>query len=275
MSAGCGHVPPAVLCNKTMIVSNIIGGLGNQMFQYALARHLAVKNNDDFCLDVSGFEIYKLHQYCLPFLKIIEKCAAEDIVTWRRSQSDKLSLLSRLFCRRASYRLVKEREFCFQPEILTQKGNIYLHGYWQSEKYFLPIRNILMKEFVPKTNSEAATKLQAQIASTPNAVAVHVRRGDYVSNPQTNQIHGTCGPDYYLVASRLIQKRAPRPHFFVFSDDAAWARQNIALGGTTTFIEGNKNYEDLSLMSSCRHNIIANSSFSWCAAWLNDYPNKT
>ncbi len=114
------------------------------------------------------------------------------------------------------------------------------------------------------------------IVACPTAVSVHVRRGDYASNPETNRFHGTCSLEYYSDAFAVICDRVDNPTFFVFSDDPAWTRTNIRPPGKTVYVthNGSAAVEDMRLMSHCVHHIIANSSFSWWAAWLSSSENK-
>jgi hypothetical protein len=116
-----------------------------------------------------------------------------------------------------------------------------------------------------------------RIGGEESAVSIHVRRGDYVSDAGTNRFHGTCSVDYYHDAVDRISGFAPASHFFVFSDGIDWAKENLRLRQPVTYVDfndGEKNYEDLRLMSLCKHHIIANSSFSWWGAWLNPNPDK-
>ena len=112
---------------------------------------------------------------------------------------------------------------------------------------------------------------------TVNSVSLHIRRGDYVSNPDTNSALGTCSLEYYRHCIEHIASNVENPHFFLFSDDINWVRDNLKIKYPTTVVDGNSadtNYADLHLMSNCKHNIIANSSFSWWGAWLNNNPDK-
>jgi hypothetical protein len=169
--------------------------------------------------------------------------------------------------------VLKERRFSFDPTVLDAPRNVYLDGYWQSEKYFKEIENVIRREFCFKTEPERRNGETANRIKAVNAVCVHVRRTDYVSDPATNQFQGLCPLEYYREAVRLIASRVSKPRFFVFSDEPDWAQANLELEGPTIFVTGNdleKGYEDLRLMALCRHHIIANSSFSWWGAWLSN-----
>ncbi|MFH0972649.1 MAG: alpha-1,2-fucosyltransferase, partial [Patescibacteria group bacterium] len=159
-------------------------------------------------------------------------------------------------------------------EILKLKDDIFLDGYWQTEKYFKDIEDIIRSEFTLKTEySNLNPELIAKISSC-NSVSMHIRRGDYITNQNTNEFHGICFLDYYKKAINLIAEKFPNPTIFIFSDDLKWCKENIKIKYPIVFVKGNKNYEDLIMMSKCSHNIIANSSFSWWGAWLNNNPNK-
>ncbi|MCK4744844.1 alpha-1,2-fucosyltransferase, partial [Candidatus Parcubacteria bacterium] len=170
--------------------------------------------------------------------------------------------------------ITKEQHSHFDSKILKLIGNIYLDGYWQSEKYFKNIENSIRKEFTLKNDLQLkAKKLLRKIKNT-ESISIHIRRNDYISHKPANQYHGVCHLSYYKKAINVIIKKIDDPHFFVFSDDIDWCKKNLKIKFPTIFVEGNKDYEDLILMSKCKHNIIANSTFSWWGAWLNNNPNK-
>jgi hypothetical protein len=249
-----------------MVTVRLIGGLGNQMFQYAVGRTIAHRRRASLALDVSAFPDCRLRQYSLGVFKIVETFASGGFPRHGRLRA----IGQRLRLPGFAY-ILRERGFPFDPSVLEAPANVYLEGYWQSEKYFKEIEEVIRREFCIKSqpdgqNAEMATRIKGV-----NAVAVHVRRADYVSDPATNQFHGTCPPEYYRQGAQLIAAQVLDPHFFVFSDERDWARSNLELGGPATFVTQNgigKGYEDLRLMALCRHHIIANSSFSWWGAWL-------
>jgi hypothetical protein len=157
--------------------------------------------------------------------------------------------------------------------VLNAPGNVYLAGYWQSEKYFKEIEDIIRRDFCLKSEPGPENAAMADEIKGVPSVCVHVRRTDYVTDPRTNQHHGTCSPEYYRNAACLVGSQVSNPHFFVFSDEPDWARANLELPVPTTFVTHNgseKGYEDLRLMALCQHYIIANSSFSWWGAWLGN-----
>lgn len=250
-----------------MIVARVIGGLGNQLFQYAAARHLAEIHKTALRIDISEFKTwYKLRKYSLWAFNIQKNFASlEEIPQEQESRGHGLT------------RICEKQHFHFDNEILSLPDNIYLDGYWQSEKYFIDIEAIIRQEFTIKTPQVDKDKELASQMASCESVSLHIRRGDYVSNPSTNLSFGTCSLDYYLYSVQFFIQALESPHFFIFSDDMEWSRSNLGLPYSITFVDHNgpdKNYEDLRLMSQCKHHIIANSSFSWWGAWLGQYPKK-
>ena len=258
---------------KFMIIVKLIGGLGNQLFQYAAARRLAEKHSTILKLDITGFEKDKhcLRTYNLHCFYIHESLATNaeiNLIQW--------NLFNRLKHKLSSSDGT-EKQFDFDPKILDAPNNILLDGYWQSEKYFADISDILRREFVVKYQQDAQSQMFSDRIQSTESVSLHVRRADYVQNALTNKIHGTCDQDYYDRAIRYIAERVNHPHFFIFSDEPEWVKDNLKIGFPMTVVDCNdasRNYEDLRLMSTCKHNIIANSSFSWWGAWLNPNPDK-
>ena len=273
-----------------MIIVKLNGGLGNQLFQYATGRYLAEKNSTALKLDVSGYETDKFRKYDLHCFNIKEQIASgEEIGTFKQKGKISFSrfiskIQSRLekkssvtFKVNHNKTIVKDWKFSFDPSVLEARGNIYIEGYWQSEKYFLPIRNILLEEIVVKYEQDAINKEFARNIQNTESVSIHFRRGDYVHNPSTSNYHGLCSYDYYMKAVDQIAQKMSNCHFYLFSDDHTWVNENIKLQYPVTMVDHNDDdtsYEDLRLMSLCKHNIIANSSFSWWGAWLNRNPDK-
>jgi len=265
-----------------MIIVKLIGGLGNQMFQYAAGRNLAIKNNTILKLDISGFKDYKLRNYDLGRFKILEDIATSEDLSGVIFPSDgsihKVRKYLKIKIADVQHiQFIKEQENDFQPEILTLGDSIYLDGYWQSEQYFSDIKDVIRKEFTVKGVPDPINESYLGKIIDCESVSVHVRRGDYVSNPTTAQVHGFLGLEYYQMALDIILEKIDEPHFFVFSDDPDWAERNLKPDAPIAYIKHNgaKNYEDLRLMSTCKHHIIANSSFSWWGAWLAPDENKT
>ena len=261
-----------------MIISRLIGGLGNQMFQYAAGRSLAIANSCELKLDVSGFENYTLHNgYELDIFNIKAGIANSKEVSRLVSKQSRLMrfVFRKLKIKKSTHFL--EKSFTFDHNFFDAKPPVYLDGYWQSYKYFESIEPQLKQEFSLKNSiSRLNLDISEQISSV-NAVSVHIRRGDYVSNKHTNSVHGLCSLDYYRAAIQTITERVENPFFFIFSDDIAWIKDNLTTNSDTVYVDhnsGKQSYNDMYLMSLCQHHIIANSSFSWWGAWLGSNPNK-
>jgi hypothetical protein len=171
----------------------------------------------------------------------------------------------------------RERHFHFDPVVKTLAAPICLEGFWQSERYFSDVADLIRQEFMaPVAMDPDNAAVMAQIAAR-SAVSLHVRRGDYVSNPVTNRFHGVCSPEYYRRAVDFISARVEAAHLFIFSDDQEWTRANLRFPLPITFVDVNssdRGDQDMRLMARCRHHILANSSFSWWGAWLNSSKGK-
>lgn len=261
-----------------MIISRLIGGLGNQMFQYAVGRSLAIANSCELKLDVSGFENYTLHNgYELDIFNIKAGIANSKEVSRLVSKQSRLMrfVFRKLKIKKSTHFL--EKSFTFDHNFFDAKPPVYLDGYWQSYKYFESIEPQLKQEFSLKNSiSRLNLDISEQISSV-NAVSVHIRRGDYVSNKHTNSVHGLCSLDYYRAAIQTITERVENPFFFIFSDDIAWIKDNLTTNSDTVYVDhnsGKQSYNDMYLMSLCQHHIIANSSFSWWGAWLGANAKK-
>jgi len=265
-----------------MIITQLCGGLGNQMFQYAAGRSLAYSLNTELKLDISLFREGALREYHLSAFNITENIASHmDLKKVNRPLGWKVkhpveasrSMIQRM----ATVKYVKESHFNFDPEILILSDNVYLDGNWQSEKYFKDIERIIREDFTLSEEPDYLNKHMAGKIRNCEAVSLHVRRGDYVSDPITTAYHGICSEEYYCGAISKLEGYVQNPHFFVFSDDPAWAKENIDTRYPTTIIDFNgseRDYNDMRLMSLCKHHIIANSSFSWWGAWLSNNSHK-
>lgn len=261
-----------------MIIVRIMGGLGNQMFQYAAGRQLAATHNTVLKLDILDFKNYNLHAYSLSAFNIKESIATQEEIQLFK-EPDTSSLQKKIkklfgFPNKLGITHIRENQYHFAPEILTMHDSVYLDGYWQSEKYFSDISDIIRNEFTIKLPQIGKNLTLTQQITSCESVSLHVRRGDYVTDAKTNTIHGTCDLDYYARCIEHLSHKIHHPYFFIFSDDPDWAEKNLRITHPVTFINHNgpqKNYEDLRLMSQCRHHIIANSSFSWWGAWLGQH----
>jgi hypothetical protein len=255
-----------------MITTKLIGGLGNQMFQYAIARHLAIKNGDALTLDLSellkrdGIN-YTPRNFELDVFDI--KYVAKTLSGDSGSFKDRLTL-------KYLRKKVNENGHNFDAKMLDLKGNIHLNGWWQNEKYFKGIENIIRKDFTLKPKAFTGSEILKKKIISTNSVSVHFRFGDYLSNPTARAFHGILPSDYYKNSIKKMTELVPSPHFFIFSDDVDWVKTNFLFEQDHTFVTpGNQNGAfDMHLMSLCKHNVIANSSFSWWGAWLNQNPGK-
>jgi len=254
-----------------MITVKLIGGLGNQMFQYAIGRHLAEKNRTALSLDISTLlkrdEInytprnFELNVFNVKYSKLINK----------PSSSYFNKAYNKLFTS-----TINEKGYNYDSQVLSNKGNIYLNGFWQTEQYFKDIEEIIRKDFTFKATPNAININHIKNINAANSVSIHFRRGDYITNSSAVDFHGICEPEYYQNAINEIKNKVTNPHFFIFSDDVEWVQENFIIDNATIISNNTASdaFEDMRLMAACKHNIIANSSFSWWAAWLNNNPDK-
>jgi hypothetical protein len=252
-----------------MIVAKLIGGLGNQMFQYAFARNLSIELNRELLIDISAFNEYKLHDFALLHFninsKLIEKFHYD--ITGPNLKS---------------IQILKERSLLYQKDlkINNSKDIIYLDGYWQSENYFKKNVNVIISDLrIISSLSDLDKEIINLINKTTiPVVSMHIRRGDYVANSVTNEIHGTCSIDYYKRAFNVMKNKLSSEFLvIIFSDDFEWVKNNFDFIDNSIFCDHNDsktNFADLYLMNLCNHNIIANSSFSWWGAYSNLSKNK-
>jgi hypothetical protein len=251
-----------------LIISLILGGLGNQFFQYAAARQIALRQRVPLKLETRGFRFskYAAHPYALDKFNVADE---------RAHPFDYLRLAPRTILRRV---LVRERPNGFNENLEHIQDDVILVGYWQDPRYFSGIGNVLRSEFTLRKPPSSRSAQIAEAIQGEESISIHIRRTDYVRNPRNVEIFEECPMDYYRDAMNLIAERCSNPHYFVFSDDPDWARANLRVNGRLmTFVTHNDTgaaHEDLMLMRQCRHNIIANSTFSWWGAWLNDNPQK-
>lgn len=259
-----------------MIIVNLKGGLGNQMFQYALGRHLAIKNDTELKLDVGGLahanavgDIYR--PFALDQFNTTATVATPKEAHTLKYPYGLISKAAKLF----TSKILRQTNTVFRPSVLGWQGDRYLDGYWQSPRYFDAIREVLLREFTLKGPSEAFLKRRRAMDEV-EAVSVHIRRGDYVSDPRVLREFGICTPAYYASAIEYMNKHISNPTYYVFSDNISWVEQNLLLPDTSVFMNDPdlSDAEELMLMSSSKHNIIANSSFSWWGAWLNQNLDK-
>jgi glycosyl transferase family 11 len=273
-----------------VITVSLIGGLGNQMFQYAAGKALAERHRVPLALDISGFRDYPLRAFLLDRLRVPEATSIVPAEPRKPNQKNFArarwkARIDRVFGKAGLPKLgqspneYREPHFHYDPVFECLGPQTAIFGYFQSERYFSSIADSLRDWFSPRQPlSEGATAALAQIQLSRLPVSVHVRRGDYL-NPSTMEVHGILGSPYYRAAiDRIESALGSKVDYFVFSDDAAAAEQVLDFLPTSRFnhVRGDPKHpwEDMTLMSRCRHHVIANSSFSWWGAWLNSSPEK-
>ena len=291
------------------------------MFQYAAARRLAYRHRTHLKLDVVPLVQNAYRHYALNCFSIQQSLATDlDVFqVWpleglRRIFSKIVGRrLSGLFFKkiikdRSGYvvqryyrydstsedvcslmigRILSQRFFHFDPEVLDAPDGVYMAGSFISEKYFADIKPIILKEFrfVGKVSDEDEEEKVTKMIRCSESVSIHIRRGDFTENPQNRVAYNIIGNDYYNACVNYLAKRLKSPKFFVFSDDMDWVKTNFKIPYPTYYIENNyhsldhrighkMDFQDMRLMSECQHNIIANSSFSWWGAWLNQNPRR-
>ena len=271
---------------KKFIYARLVGGIGNQLFIFSAALAFAKRTDRLLVIDdVAGFENDFLYQRTSQLGKF--NIARSNLI----SQNFSLPRVSRLKWR--CYKLINrllplkykfflsEDRLDFDPSVLhfKPKGNLYLDGYWQSEKYFIDSVDIVRRALSIKAPVDDYNIHMADFINNVNSVAVHVRFFDMAPDDSSANSQNNASLEYYRKALRLLKQRVDDPHFFVFSDRPDKARELIELpNDRITVVDKNDAdslaYADLWLMSQCKHFIIANSTFSWWGAWLSESSNK-
>jgi hypothetical protein len=280
-----------------MIITRVTGGLGNQLFQYAMARGLAERHKTELLLDTSGYgpngeaRPNELAAFVRPLkllgFRIRARVASPEEIAWLRDDYYRATTRDRVvrqvrrfwpnFLWNSSH--IVERQYRFQPEALEFPDNVYLQGFWQSPKYFKEIAPLIREEIAPldeaifKSASQAVSRLKERF---PRVVSLHVRRGDLAHAHETlgkkNMTYGAPVPLEYV--SRALREFDSKTCFFIFSDspkDIAWCRENI-LARNVEFSTAESDVWDFTAMTLCDDHIISNSTFSWWAAWLDSKP---
>ena len=255
-------------------IVEIIGGLGNQMFQYAFFLYLKNKSHiwDRLYVDIEAMKTYDRH-HGLELEKVF------NLSLCPISNGLHRNLQKRSFAKHFVKSLYEHSECEFdEPVYCGLRPYRYYRGYWQNEGYFVDIEPMIREAF--QFNINILSEKTKAIASKMNrelSVSIHVRRGDYENLPEAKAMHGgICSLDYYHKAIDFIRQRlGSNICFYLFSDDVNWMEENLQLENRCIidWNQGEDSWQDMYLMSCCRHHIIANSSFSWWAAWLN--PNKS
>jgi len=265
-----------------MIIVKLKGGLGNQLFQYATGRALSLrqsKNNNNktsLKLDLTWLDKKNgndtVRYYSMsPFNIGADIATTEEI--YRVSNN---SIISK-FLRFVRTKIFRQFYVSFTSRIFNLQGDCYLDGFFQTEKYFIDKENMIRNDLRLKLPlGEKVQEIYSKLQNDINSVSMHVRRGDVARNSKTNPYYGICTQQYYENSISYILKKIDPPHLYIFSDDIEWVKTNMPLKYPATYVSSPEipDYEELILMSECKHNIIANSSFSWWGAWLNENPSK-
>lgn len=284
-TVGSNNIQGEILGKK---IVKFNGGLGNQMFQYAFSYALSKHLNVKVLLDFWWFEAVKTHKNVTPrkfeldaFNIEYEVATDKDLgivvkedkrSVWQKISGDifkvkKHESLKNIFLEKTPF---------FDKSLFVNPKYYYYDGYFQNEKYFKTCRKDLLKIFCLKQELDVKNQQILENVKNLNSVSIHVRRGDYVTLECAKNYHGVCPLEYYEKAIKYIAKQVQNPHFFLFSDDIEWVAKNLKIDYPFTVVNFNQGqgWLDLELMKNCKHNIIANSSFSWWGAWLNENPNK-
>lgn len=249
-----------------MIKVKLKGGLGNQMFQYATGLAVAIHNNTTLALDVS----YYKNQ---PTRDTIRKFELSVFNISQTKTTEITEHFTTTFLKKVKNKIFPNNPYSFDPKVFSSNN---LDGAFQNEMYFLEIRDQLLKEFTLKNESSKFKETRDYIKGI-KSVAIHIRRGDYVSNPHANSYHGVLGLNYFRKAyDTIVQKIGKEFTLFIFTDDVDWTHEHITFHNQTYMMSTHsfKAEEEMLLMSYCNHNIISNSSFSWWSAWLNENTEK-
>jgi hypothetical protein len=266
---------------QPVIVVEISNGLGNQMFQYAAARRLALASDAAFwLLRGDGFEERFQRRFNLETFNIAGSIIGHTSPDWAARPDARLPMVKEAsiwnFIGLSQSGTRPAGPLLYVPALLTWRGSAFLSGFWQNEQYFADAADAIRADFTLKSPlDERNSACIARMQSAPSAF-MHIRRGDY-AEPGTHNLFGTCTLEYYSQAQQLLRDRHGAMNFFIFSDDPAWVREHRIGGPNAEIIDWNGPAPelDLILMRHCRHAVIANSTFSWWGAWLGDHPGRT
>ncbi len=256
------------------IIVHISGGIGNQLFMYAFGYGLSKRLGAELCLDTTYPDnqigrAYELDAFALPQGRRLSYHKKPSL--WARAVTNRLRFRKMIGL---STRIYKEKDaYSYEPAVNEAKTDTYFAGYWQSEKYFAHCARELREIFTPKDPRDSTAEALAEKMTQENSVAVHIRRGDYVG------IGVTLDMCYYDTAIDMLRRQLQAPVFYIFSDDPDFCRDYFSKYSDLDirfpqYSTENSTVGDLWLMSKCRHNIIANSSYSWWGAWLGTYAQK-
>ncbi len=271
-----------------MLIARITGGIGNQLFQYAFVRSLSKKLNQKFKLDLSWYRDYNKfektndpnaatkREYLLDKFNIKENLLNPVYlsISYRLNNSPILNkIIEYPPLRYFSYSIVAESDFNINK--IQGLHNIYLTGFWQNSDLIEEFSGVIKEEFALKNKLSEESKILLEKIESTNSVAVHIRRGDLLSRPVAVAEQPSSSEQYYYNAINKIKEKVENPEIFIFSDDINWVKNNHKFDIPTTYIDNEgPDFEHFKLMCNCKHQIIANSTFSWWAAWLNNYQEK-
>lgn len=266
-----------------VVIVRLLGGLGNQLFQYAFGRGLSIKLGRSLKLDLSFYNNqpsrWAIRSYVLNKFHLNAQLATpEELRPFQKYLGQNIS--SKILRRLTAALPAGNKAYIFEPVgenfvfhkniyNINPAGTIYLDGFWQTEKYFSDIEDIIRKDLEFVSQPDADNKIMLDEIALKNSVSIHIRHGDNATKVAAH--HGILPLDYYSAAVDKISQFAENPHFYIFSDDPVWAKKNLKLKFSATFVTHNgdeRQHEDLRLMSRCKHHIIGNSTFSWWGAWL-------
>jgi hypothetical protein len=272
-----------------MILVRLMGGLGNQMFQYATAKAISIRNNSPLKVDLTLLEMGKqmAHEIVthrdldLDIFQMKIDFASKSEIEYFNGKVYKSvfgKVLNRLQLYLRKGQLVLENGRGFNSNVTKLAGNVCLVGGWQSEKYFKEFETEIRNDFKFKNPIlEISNELLNEIQKN-EAVCVNVRRGDYVTSPIYSKEVGALPAEYYNEGMKLITEKIPSAVFYVFSDDLEWCKANLKNENNLVFVEheqaGKKFSNYLQLMTKCKYFVIPNSTFGWWGAWLSSYDNK-
>jgi hypothetical protein len=250
-----------------MIIVDLYGGLGNQMFQYAAAYRLALELNTELILNTHALKYDSRRSYALNAFWVNNQIIEFDV-------EHASALKKHLYGIPTLLTKHKEvEEFVHDQNLKFLTGHCHINGYWQNPDYFRDIKDVIASVFSLRSPSPGFLKLLHEIRAQPS-ISMHVRRGDFISHSLAQSKHDVCGYDYYCQALQLMQVHGLTMPVYIFSDDHYWCRQHFANLNNVHFVQTTSDAEDMILMAECRFNIIANSTFSWWAAWLNKHTDK-
>jgi hypothetical protein len=268
-------MPKPTSSNKAPIYLRLMGGLGNQLFQYAAGRSLADRLGVELVLDDrylvrksqhAGLALDAFKIRARPMNNLEHQHFSEVTIRLARWFKKLIRPLGKVFW---------ETQYNYDPSIDTNPVGQLLIGFWQSEQYMHDMHQLRLDLVLKAPLTELAQKVK-RIIDAVESVAVHVRRGDYLKDQKTIARHGVCSQSYYQNAFDFIIAEKPNAEFFVFSDDPQWVKTHLQLPTQCTYVSADNitTEEDMVLISRCKHQIIANSTFSWWGAWLNNSPDK-